>query len=78
MTEKIPNLGPKTEVWMVRVGVTSLAQLRELGAEKVYKMLLDAGHEPNKNLWYGLKAAEMDVHWQVVADEERRRGQNDR
>jgi DNA transformation protein and related proteins len=73
VAEKLPNLGPVSMRWLERVGVSDLSKLRELGADKVYQMVLDAGHEPNRNLWYGLKGAELGVHWQVVAEEERRK-----
>jgi DNA transformation protein and related proteins len=43
----IRNLGPAFEQSLAKVGVHSAEQLRDLGADAAYEMLLRAGHRPH-------------------------------
>jgi hypothetical protein len=43
----IPNLGPATEAAFSEVGITSAEQLRELGADAAYLLLLNSGTRPH-------------------------------
>ncbi|HSE29195.1 MAG TPA: TfoX/Sxy family DNA transformation protein [Candidatus Saccharimonadales bacterium] len=65
------NIGPETEVWFHRIGVSSREQFEKLGAEKVYILLLEAGHEPDEGLRFMLKGAEEDVDWHILAQREK-------
>ena len=42
----IRNIGPAQEKALMGVGITSAAQLRELGADKAYTRLLKSGSRP--------------------------------
>lgn len=42
----IRNIGPALEKALTAVGIRSAEQLRELGADQAYKMLLQNGHRP--------------------------------
>ncbi len=43
----IPNLGPASEKQFARAGIHTAAQLRELGADAAYRMLLQNGSGPH-------------------------------
>ncbi len=43
----IRNLGPAFEQSLAKVGVHTADQLRDLGADAAYEMLLRAGHRPH-------------------------------
>lgn len=65
------NIGPETEAWLKRIGITSREQFEKLGAERVYLLLLDAGHEPDESLRYMLQGAEEDIDWHILAEREK-------
>lgn len=50
----IRNLGPKTEVLYAKAGIYNAEQLRELGADKAYAMLLESGSRPHFIGYYAL------------------------
>ena len=57
MTEpvsSIRNLGPAVEGMFARVGVTTAEQLRELGADEGYRMVLKNGVRPHFIGYYAL------------------------
>ena len=43
----IRNLGPAVEAMFARVGITSADQLREIGADEAYRMVLENGARPH-------------------------------
>jgi len=50
----IRNLGPAVEAMFARVGVTTAEQLRELGADEGYRMVLENGVRPHFIGYYAL------------------------
>lgn len=50
----IPNLGPATEAAFAKAGLTSAAQIREMGADAAYRRWLDAGLPPHFIGYYAL------------------------
>jgi DNA transformation protein and related proteins len=70
------NIGPQTEKWLRRVGITSKRQFETLGAQKTYRLLLEAGYEPNRDLLYALIGAEEDMDWRIVAKREKNRSRS--
>lgn len=79
MTDKplgIKNIGPETEELLRSIGVTSKAQFEKLGADKVYVLLLEEGHKPDPKLRFMLKAAEEDLDWHILAEQDKRRRQS--
>lgn len=64
------NIGPETEAWLKRIGITHKNQFEKLGAEKTYLLLLEAGHEPSQSLRYMLIGAEEDIDWHLIAERE--------
>lgn len=50
----IRNLGPSTEALFANAGVTSAEQLRELGADAGYRLVLENGTRPHFIGYYAL------------------------
>lgn len=71
MIDKILNLGPKSGLWLRRIGVTTMRELRKRGAARVYRELLRRGHPQNKNMWYALRGAELGLPWQLIARQQK-------
>lgn len=63
----LPNLGPKSAQMLARAGITTLAQLRALGAVAAYVAV--KRHTPNAslNLLWALEGALTQMRWQDVA-----------
>ncbi len=64
------NIDADMEQWLERVGVTNRAQFEKLGAHKTYKLLLEAGYEPDPATLAMLVGAEEDLDWHIVAQRE--------
>lgn len=75
--ERIPRwssgLGPKSQQMLAAAGITSLAQLRKLGAVQAYVRVKHAGCNASLNLLWGLESALTGEHWRVVATVHRTR-----
>jgi DNA transformation protein and related proteins len=67
----LPNLGPKSAHMLAQAGITSVAQLRCMGALAAYVQVLDAGGAANLNLLWALEGALTGLTWQKVAREHR-------
>ena len=65
------NLGPKSAAVLVKAGVTSLSQLRELGSVKVFSLARRLEPSVTLNLLWALEGAVVGQHWQAVAREHR-------
>ncbi|MEN9868083.1 MAG: hypothetical protein RL748_3673 [Pseudomonadota bacterium] len=63
----LKNLGPKSALMLQHAGITSLSQLKALGAISAFLRVQDAGLKPSLNLLYALEGALQGEHWQVVA-----------
>jgi len=50
----IRNLGPATEKLYARVGITTAEEVRELGSDAAYKLLLEDGDPPHFIGYYAL------------------------
>jgi hypothetical protein len=59
----IRNLGPAYEASLARVGVHSADQLRELGPDAAYSMLLAGGDRPHFIGYYALAMALQGRPW---------------
>ncbi len=63
----LPNLGPKSELWLAEVGITSIAELREVGAVGAYRRLKHWNPRLiSLNALYAIHAALNDMHWRAV------------
>lgn len=62
-TKPLLNIGPVGTGWLKNVGVVTYADLKRQGPKKVFEKLLAAGYPANKNMWYSLVGAYLQVHW---------------
>lgn len=67
----VPNLGPKSQAMLAGAGITSLAQLRRLGAVAAYVKVKRSGANASLNLLWALEGAISGMPWQQVAREHR-------
>lgn len=67
----IRNIGPAQEKALVAVGITSAAQLRNLGADAAYTRLLHAGSRPHFIMYYVLHMALQGRPWNDCKGEEK-------
>ena len=68
---ELPNLGPKSQAALAAAGITTVAQLRRLGAVAAYAKAKQAGSHVSLNLLWALEGALTGLPWQVVAREHR-------
>ncbi len=71
--ERLPGLGPKSASWLVRVGIDTAVQLRDVGAVVAYLRIEQAGLRPSRNLLWALHGALEGKPWTEVAPAEKRR-----
>lgn len=64
------NLGPRTAMWLEEIGITSLAQIRTLGAAATYEKL-KAAHprEINRTALWSLAGAVLDMPYTALPAE---------
>jgi len=65
------NMGPAMEQAFARVGITSVAQLRALGADAAYARLLAHGTRPHFIGYYIIEMALQDRPWNDAGPEEK-------
>ncbi|MHA1572635.1 MAG: TfoX/Sxy family protein, partial [Alphaproteobacteria bacterium] len=67
---ELPNLGPKSVLWLAEVGINSVAELREVGAVVAYRRLKHWNPRlVGLNALYAMHAALEGVHWRAVDTE---------
>jgi hypothetical protein len=66
MSDKLPNVGPKSAAWLRQVGIRTQAELAETGAVAAFVKIRRAGFKPSLNLLYSLEGALLGCHWQHV------------
>ena len=69
--EHLPHLGPASRRMLAEAGVTSLAQLRALGAVAAYARVKRQNASASLNLLWALEGALSGLPWQQVAREHR-------
>jgi len=71
-TEKsLYGVGPKSREMLRAAGITSLSQLREVGAVSAYVMVKRAKCKPSLNFLWGLESVISGEHWRDVAKNHR-------
>ncbi|WP_205854970.1 TfoX/Sxy family protein [Piscinibacter defluvii] len=69
--EELPNLGPKSRVMLQQAGITTFAQLHNLGAVAAFSRVRRSGANATLNLLWALEGALTGLPWQAVAREHR-------
>ena len=67
MISDLPNLGPKSQRALASAGITSVAQLRQLGSVAAYAQVKRRGGAVSLNLLWALEGALTGIGWQDVA-----------
>jgi DNA transformation protein len=67
----LPNLGPKSAAILEKVGITTLAQLRQRGAAPAYVAAKRLSPKVSLNLLWALEGALSGITWQEVARQHR-------
>lgn len=71
MSERIPNIGPKSTPWLNAVGIYTLQDLRRKGSVQTYKAVLNKGYPANFNLLWALEGAVQDRPWYSLSQQEK-------
>ena len=69
----IRNIGPTQEKALIGVGITTAAQLRDLGADEAYTRLLQSGNRPHFIMYYVLHMALQGRPWNDCKGEEKKK-----
>jgi DNA transformation protein len=67
----LPQLGPKSRDMLASAHITTVAQLRKVGAVVAYAKVKQVNAQASLNLLWALEGALTDLPWQVVAREHR-------
>ena len=67
------NLGPKSAEWIEATGITSVGELRKLGAVETYWRVKKVGFNVSLNLLYALEGAITNTHWSKLSHDQRSR-----
>jgi hypothetical protein len=63
----LPNLGPASARWLVGAGITTVAELRRVGAVAAFgRVAVREGRAATAGLLYALHAALEGMHWTEV------------
>jgi DNA transformation protein len=66
----LPGLGPKTAAWLAEVGITTVAELRQVGAVAAYARLKHRDpKQVSRNALWGLYAALNGMRWTDISAE---------
>jgi hypothetical protein len=68
----IRNLGPASDVGYARAGITSATQLRDLGPDAAYAMLMTAGTQPHFIGYYALVMGLQGRPWNDCKGDEKK------
>ncbi len=65
------NLGPQSARWLAAVGITTTAQLRQLGAPLAYHLVKQHQSRVSLNLLWALAAGLEDRDWREIDSKEK-------
>lgn len=68
---ELMSLGPKSQEMLAKAGITSVAQLREIGSVAAYARARQANSGASLNLLWALESALTGQPWQEVARQHR-------
>jgi hypothetical protein len=71
MSEKIPNIGPKTQAQLRQIGIRTHEDLARFGVVEAFVRLKRAGFKPSLNALYALEGALSNRHWTSLSPEEK-------
>ena len=65
---ELRNLGPRSSEWLRTAGITTIEQLREIGAAGAYSLVRSQQPKASLNLLWGLAAGLEDRDWRELTD----------
>lgn len=71
MSEKIPNIGPKTQAQLRQIGIRTHEDLKRFGVVEAFVRLKRAGFKPSLNALYALEGALSNRHWTSLSPDEK-------
>lgn len=69
----LKNLGNTSVNWLRAIGVNNSRELRNIGAVTAYNRIRGRGFRVSKVLLYALEGALLDVHWNNLSPDLKRR-----
>lgn len=70
----LPGLGPRSEAWLAEIGISTVAELKAVGAVAAYRRLKHWNPRlVSLNALYALHAALNGLHWRAVDAETKAR-----
>lgn len=70
--DELPNLGPKSSLWLHDVGIHTVEQLSAAGAVEAFIRVKHAGHNASLMLLWALEAGLRGVHFTKVPEQVKR------
>jgi DNA transformation protein len=67
--EDLPNLGPKSSQWLRQIGVTTIADLKQLGPVVAYRLVKQRQPRASLNLLWSLAAGLKGQDWRTLTDQ---------
>jgi len=71
VSEKIPNIGPKTQAQLRQIGIRTHEDLARSGVVNTFVRLKRAGFKPSLNALYALEGALSNRHWTSLSPDEK-------
>jgi DNA transformation protein len=68
---ELRNLGPRSSEWLQAAGITTIEQLREVGAAGAYSLVRSQQPKATLNLLWGLAAGLEDRDWRKLNEAEK-------
>ena len=70
----MPGLGPKSEDWLIQIGINTPEELRNIGAVRAFfRLSKESDTQPSLNLLYAMVGALEGESWLKIAKHEKSR-----
>lgn len=69
--ENLRNLGPASAAWLREAGISTIAQLSNLGPVAAYRLVKQRQSKASQSLLWALAAGLLDVDWRELSEEEK-------
>lgn len=71
--ESLPNLGPKSSHWLRDAGISTIAELEQLGAVAAFQLVKERQSKVSLNLLWALEAGLKGQDWRELAESTKQR-----
>ena len=71
--ESLRNLGPKSSEWLRDAGITTIAELEQLGAVAAYRLVMDRQPKVSLNLLWAIAAGLQGKDWRELPESTKQR-----